>query len=649
MKLRSLAIVSCCLLLPCGIAAAAELARLQLDADKGVKHGATFLPEGVRVEGNAKGVKRFHAGPPHARAVSFGRSTVLRARLDVKKPPTAKGLDPKRWYGVVSVDVLGGVGPGRATLELAVAGGAKGREIAATTLDVERKAVRARGKDPAAPAIDRLWLRIPPERFAALVGSQIDVTLTVKGGRRVVVDELRLDAFHEEPTRGLLGKANGKNGPDVLASGALGFAALTEHFATAFSLLSVDERGPSAKAGLRRSDLVVAVEGRPLRASSLAAGRAWFDGSHEAALGRAVEDALVHGRNAVKISVLRERGVKELAIKLPVRTELGARFPFGDPLVERMREDIVDWVAGRQKKNGFWPGNAAVNSCLAGLCLLGTRERKHRPALRRLVDALLELNPRARDTKGFSYWSIAFQGIFFCEYHLATGDKRVLDWIREAITWLPSTTHECKWGMQAFGHSPKGLPYGKKALMAPCSHLLVFEALAELCGVESGVWKHIKPYVMHSWSDPKKGGHGGMGYNASAKDTSEFWSRTGLTALALDLRGHHKTMRDALTKIMVERHPWMLNSHAYGEPGGALGLVALTRTNPKGFADVMQRWRWRFLNAWKPGYGLRYSTAHMGAPYMGEDEIMNPAYGVVLSVLNRGLVITGGEPERWLR
>jgi hypothetical protein len=39
----------------------------------------------------------------------------------------------------------------------------------------------------------------------------------------------------------------------------------------------------------------------------------------------------------------------------------------------------------------------------------------------------------------------------------------------------------------------------------------------------------------------------------------------------------------------------------------------------------------------------------MGAPYMGEDEIMNPAYGALFSLLDKGLVITGGEPTRWLR
>jgi hypothetical protein len=204
--------------------------------------------------------------------------------------------------------------------------------------------------------------------------------------------------------------------------------------------------------------------------------------------------------------------------------------------------------------------------------------------------------------------------------------------------------------MPAFGHSPSGLPYDDKALMAPCAHLLVFEGLAERCGVKSGIWEHIEPYVRHSWSDPEQGGHGGMGYNGSYKDQDEFWSRSGLVALALHLRDHEPVMRAALTKLMVARHPWMLNSHAYGEPGGALGLLALCVTDPAGFAQVMPAWRWRYHGAWEPGYGLRASTPHMGAPYMGEDEILNPAHALVLTVaLDGGLVLAGAPAETWLR
>ena len=608
---------------------------------------AIDLPD-IPVTGARNGVTRFVGPPPHERAIALQRGATLEATVSVpKEMPAAAKIAPEGWYGVASVDVLGLSKSGRAQLTLSIAKPGAKRALVSTKQTFEQVAPKG-AKTTTDVHIERLWLKLPSKTFRTLHGAPLVVRLEVEGTARIVLDDLRFDRFHDEPDRPLVGKPNGKNGPDLLASGALGFTGLTEHEKTAFSILLIRKGGAAEKAGLRRSDLVVAVEGVPFAPSSLAAGRAWFEKSQEARLGRAIEQALVAGRREIVLTVLRDKGPVDLTCRLPLSSAFADTFPYDD-LAGRLQKDLLSWVAEAQKKNGAWPGSSAVNPFLAGLALLGTRDRSHRKALKQLVSWMLKTNPTAADTTGFSFWSIAFQGIFLCEYHLATGDKQALAWIEDAIAWLPSTTHESKWGMQAFGHSPKGLPYDNKALMAPCAHLLVFEALAEICGVKSQVWKHLEPYVMHSWSDPrKKGGHGGMGYNGSHKDKAEFWSRTGLVALALKLRGHHKRMQEALTGIMVERHPWMLNSHAYGEPGAALGLIGLAAVDPKGFSQVMQAWRWRFLNAWEPGFGLRYSSPHMGSPYMGEEEIVNPAYALLFSLREQGLVLTGAEPTRWL-
>ncbi|MFT7680050.1 MAG: hypothetical protein ACI8QC_004056 [Planctomycetota bacterium] len=94
---------------------------------------------------------------------------------------------------------------------------------------------------------------------------------------------------------------------------------------------------------------------------------------------------------------------------------------------------------------------------------------------------------------------------------------------------------------------------------------------------------------------------------------------------------------------MEERHPWMLNSHAYGEPGAALGLLSLAVASPEALERILPQWRWRFLCAWEPGYGLRYSTPHMGAPYMGAESVINLAYLMLFATENDGLVIAGAE------
>jgi hypothetical protein len=100
-------------------------------------------------------------------------------------------------------------------------------------------------------------------------------------------------------------------------------------------------------------------------------------------------------------------------------------------------------------------------------------------------------------------------------------------------------------------------------------------------------------------------------------------------------------MRDAMTRFMVGHHPWFRNSHAYGEPGGAWGFLGLNLANPAGFDEVFPQYAWWFSLAWEPGYGLRFTTPHMGAPYMGEDDLINATYALVLQAKKRNLHLTG--------
>lgn len=497
------------------------------------------------------------------------------------------------------------------------------------------------------------WVARTPPGFAA--GGTIAARLVVQGaGAPLAGDDVAVERVHVAPTAKLIGKANGHLGPDRLDLGPLGFVGLTEHGARGLAVIDVRADGPAARAGLAIGDVVLALDGSPLAASDIAPGPAWFEHSHEAVFGRALEAAARAGRPALGVEVLRGNDVRALEIQHPftparfgveapdLAAALDAGFPLRGPLGEALHGDLVAWARANERPQGGWRGTNAVNPALGALALLGTGDPADRARARRALDLLLAANPRPSEMKGLAYWTIAFQGMALCEWHLATGDESVLGWIEEAATWLPTTTHTCAWGMQAFGHGPDGLPYDDKALMAPTAHLLVFDALARRCGVESRIWEHVEPYVAHSWSNPDDGGHGGMGYNASFRDRNEFWSRSGLVALAESLRGDDETgMREPLAALMAERHQWMLNSHAYGEPGAALGLLALSVVDREAFDEVIARYRWRFLAAWEPGYGLRYTTPHMGAPYMGGESVVNLAYLLLAATERRSLHVAG--------
>ena len=585
--------------------------------------------------------------------LSVGKRTSAGLRVAVPARPESDGkkrLAANGWYLVVEADLR----KAKADADVSVrwkdaatewqaidwSGVDKDPSAAEPTAD-ESGALPFAGRVQASALAGRVLALVPLPDGAA---RELDVEFENQG-RKLAVRAARVMRFHDAPSRTMRGKANGPFGPDQIGCGMLGFTALTEHQHTAFNLIDVRSGGPAAAAGLEQGDLVVAVANKPLGRSSLAPGWDWFEGSHEAALGRAIEGALADGRKTVELSFLRPSDgpapeLRTASIALPIEGAVGPRFPLSGPGADRFRADLVGWAIGHQKPNGSWPGTDAVNPAVGALALLGTRDDQHLGAVKRSVERVMAMNPSPSEMKGLAYWSIAFHGMLLCEYHLRTGDESVLPWIEEAARWLPTTTHECKWGMQAFGHGPDGLPYDNKALMAPAAHLLVFDALARRAGVESRIWEHIEPYVRHSWSNPDDGGHGAMGYNASYRDKGEFWSRTGLCALAEVLRGDRAALAPLLCVLMEERHPWMLNSHAYGEPGAALGLLSLAVVKPKAFEKILPQWRWRFLCSWEPGFGLRYSTPHMGAPYLGEEAIVNLAYLLLLSTENDGLVMS---------
>ena len=106
-------------------------------------------------------------------------------------------------------------------------------------------------------------------------------------------------------------------------------------------------------------------------------------------------------------------------------------------------------------------------------------------------------------------------------------------------------------------------------------------------------------------------------------------------------------MRDAMAKIMEDRHPWIRNSHAYGEPGGSWGLLGLNLAAPDRYTRVVKQYAWWFSLAWEPGYGLRFTTPHMGAPYMGQDDLVSLAYALVLQGPKRSLHLTGATDKGW--
>jgi len=488
----------------------------------------------------------------------------------------------------------------------------------------------------------RAWLEIPPARMAQLAGTSFGIRLTGTAGQ-VVVGIPQWCRVNTQPSKKLFGRSNGGLGPDKLGAGLLGFTALTEQNQTVLTVISVERGGPAEQAGLLAGDAIVSVDQRPLPVNDLNPGWKWFHQSHEARLGRASEAALAAGRTTLTLGVLRNGKVMNLPIHLRRTAAFTTLFPEDDPQAAALLADLITWLEENQREDGSWSGDIK-RTTFAALALLATEKKPHERRVRKAIQWALDKFDTPEKHGNLGFWGGSYMGILYAEWYLRTNDERVLPHLEAMRDWAYEGQHPSIWAVPALGHGPSGLPYGQKSLVAPACHLLVFESLAKRCGMKSKLWELLMPYMELAWSDPKDGGHGALGYNKSYKDLQEFWSRSGLFAMACCLRNDRPDIQIALTTFMRERHPWLRNSHAYGEPGGGLGLLSLQLVSPDAYAEILPEYAWWFSLAWKPGEGLKFTQPHMGAPYMGEDDLLNCVYALVLQSPKRNLHLTGKNP-----
>ncbi|MCP5535121.1 MAG: chitobiase/beta-hexosaminidase C-terminal domain-containing protein [Akkermansiaceae bacterium] len=583
--------------------------------------------------------------------VALSRGVTLTTRFAIP-PLTDKEKKAKgEWSGLLSLDHLGVGGTGASNTS-GIRGIGTFKLTLHTVEDGRMKASltgRARyATDTDALKVTRVWCEVPVQTMSELEGKQVELRLTAAGSAPVVISAVSLCRLHSAPSGKLFGRSNGGSGPDLLGAGSLGFNGMTEHRQNVLTVISVTKGGPAERAGLKEGDRIIGVNKTPLPVNDLNPGWAWFYHSHEAVLGRAVTAAWSAnpplGKGMVELVILRK------GKPFPISCELTQSMPF-DTLIagkdkEALHAQMIGFLEKSQRPDGSW--GCPIRTTFSALALLATQDPRHAPRIKKAVDGMLNKYPEPENFGNLGFWHSSYAGILYCEYYLATGDKRVLPRIASILDWIHSGTHTSKWGMACLGHGVGGLPYGQKALVAPACHALVLDALAEKCGVSSGLWKTLLPYMEYSWSDPAKGGHGSLGYNASFKDKGQFWSRSGLFAMAAHLRGERTDMETAMIGFMRGHHPWIRNSHAYGEPGGSIGLLALNLCNPDAFHEVFNAYGWWFALAWEPGYGLRFTTPHMGAPYMGTDDLINATYALVFAAPQKSLCITGGEKRSWL-
>lgn len=520
--------------------------------------------------------------------------------------------------------------------------------LALVTTSGKRLAVSKFSKDGKSDA-EVAWVALAHDLASRLYGKQLELHLKANTSGPVAFGKIHTILIPETAERYMVNKSNGRRGPDKLQVGSLGFTGLTIHDYAPLPVFSVREGGPAAAAGLKKGDVILGINGHDFTGNTCNPGDEWLDRGHEPVIARSVFKQLLAGKNTFQLDVADAKTGAQRSITLTTEAGDGfAGFPLEGSASDRFYNDLIQSILKEQNKDGSWTtSRQSIATSFALMGLLGTRDDAHASAIHKAADWLLSQSPETMAHKG--YWDASYIGIAVAEYALATGDLRAIQWMDRTLNPVNQGSHMSKWTTPVLGHGPGGLPYGNKSLLAPLIHMLVFDALAGKAGIDHGLWEYYWPYVESCWSNPaEKNGHGSMGYNLTYKDEGEFWSRTGLTMIATQLRNDKMHVHKANRDFMRTRHGWMRNSHAYGAPGNIWGMIALAITGDDYADHMMDAWTPIIASQWEPGYGMRFTMPHMGAPYMEGDAIYSYPMATFLSLKNKGLHITGATDKGWL-
>ena len=288
-------------------------------------------------------------------------------------------------------------------------------------------------------------------------------------------------------------------------------------------------------------------------------------------------------------------------VELDVGTRYGAyaeTYPTDCTKTDRILDDILPYLAKRQKKDGTWHNRPHLNT-FAALAMLGSGKERYMPYARKAARAFAEQTNDVIDYRGLDCWKYGLYGIYLAEYYLATKEEWVLDELREINRWL----EQAQMANGGWGHRPANKPggngYGSICILTMQAKMAW--ALMKRCGIE------IDPerfQAAHDFVVKGTGESGYVWYKDGGKQNPGYadMGRTGAAALAHGLsantKGYSAYANRAATCIGT--HPDTF-SDTHGSPILGMVFTALgAAVDENSFRDLMNHNRWWFTLAHCP-------------------------------------------------
>ncbi len=355
------------------------------------------------------------------------------------------------------------------------------------------------------------------------------------------------------------------------------------------TVAGIADESPASKGDIRIGDVLLEAQRRALDVADPRVPLGLAIGDAEASSGRL---RLARSRNG------REKSVTITIPKLGAYSDTWPR----DCAKSRriIAQTIAFLVAAQNDKGAYRLGSKRavrdnVPGCLASLFLLSTGDDALLPHVERHALPLAKRAESRRNAGGHVNWQLGYQGILLAEYHLRTGDKRVLAGLQELCDWTIDNQAAGGWG-----HGENvGAGYTQSGLMNHAGiPVLVALTLAQECGLRVDRAAYARAVKLMY----RMAGHGCIAYGDHRSELG--WSttngRNSMVACAFSLLSDHDQYRHAaehLGSLVADSY----YQPEFGHTGGGfnvmwrgLGSVHAPKSRRKNYRRQMDELRWYF-------------------------------------------------------
>jgi alpha-galactosidase len=365
-----------------------------------------------------------------------------------------------------------------------------------------------------------------------------------------------------------------------------------------------------------------------------------------------------------KLPLTIRRGKKTIEVNLNVGTRYGTfapTFPYKCRKSELILAELLKYLLEHQQQDGSF--GDPVHNTFTPLALLASGEARHLQAVERNV----KYHRGVINEKEFGLvnWYYMSAAIVLSEYHLATGDKKVLPDLQKVHDLLaksqylnmaqinpkakeshpdsfPKGPRDSHGG---WGHNPGFEGYGPIAMITGQGALAY--SLMHRCGIKIDRVKHDAAY---EFLKRGTGRNGYVWYGDSPGGDPDNWAdmgRTGAAGIANQLSPYN----DAVYRERALSHARVIGKHpqsfpdTHGSPTMGMAYTALAaNVDAESFRKLMDANRWWFTMAQCNDGSFYYQPNRDNAGYGSDSRtIASSVTAFILTIPKRGLVMTGKE------